>query len=55
MKHMNATRCVDMAGLDGYAELLRKCAHSVKIYVVDDNKSKKICMKAAKHIFQECK
>lgn len=52
--YMNATRCVYMATVEEYAELLMKCGHSVEIYVVNDNEMKKIRLKAAKHILHQC-
>lgn len=55
IRHMNASRDVDMASLEGYAELLRRCGHFVRLFVIDGVEMKTQRLKAAQHIFHLCK
>lgn len=51
---MKASREVDMAALEGYAELFRRCGHTARIFVIDGVQMKDQRLKAALHIFQQC-
>lgn len=55
LRHMTASRAVDMAALEGYAELLRSCGHTVRIFIIDGVEMKAQRVKAAQHIFKQCK
>lgn len=54
LKHMAASRSVDMAAMDGYADVLRSCGHTVHIYNMDGKSMKETRVKAARHIFNQC-
>ena len=54
-KMMATSRAVDMAALEGYAALLRGVGHEVKIITMDRMEMKWTRIKAAKHIFEQCK
>ena len=49
------SRAVDMADLEVYAALLRGVGHEVKIIAMDGMEMKRTPIKAAKHIFEQCK
>lgn len=53
-KRMAATRAVDMAALEGYAELFRSCGHTVRTITVDGSAMKETRVKAARNIFNQC-
>ena len=55
LRHMDASRAVDMASMEGYAELLRNCGQTVRIFIVDGSEMKQQRIRSAKHIFQQCK
>lgn len=52
-KHMAATRAMDIAALEGYAELLRTCGHTVRTFTVDGAAMKETRNKTARHIFNQ--
>ncbi|PXF41162.1 hypothetical protein BWQ96_09129 [Gracilariopsis chorda] len=55
MRHFNACRAVDMVGLEGYAELFRKYGNTVRIYIINGVQMNEQRVKAAQHIFKQCK
>lgn len=55
LRHMNASRAVDMDILEGYAELLRKCGHNVRIFIIYGLQMKQQRIKSEKYIFDQCK
>lgn len=52
---MATSRAVDMAALEGYAALLRSVGHGVQIITMDGKEMKRTRIKAARHIFEQCK
>lgn len=52
---MSASRAVDMAALDGYAQLLSSCGHIVRIFSTDGAQMWQQRCRSAKHIFEQCK
>ena len=55
LRHMDASQAVDMASMEGYAELLRNCGPTVRIFIVDGSEMKQQRIRSAKHIFHQCK
>ena len=50
-RHILTARAIDVATLEGYADLLRTVGHHVQIVIVSGKKMKAIRVKAAKNIF----
>lgn len=44
-----------MADLEGYAYLVRRCGHTVRIFVIDGVKMKDQILREARHIYEQCK
>ena len=55
LRHLFTSRAVNMAALDGYAQLLRDVGHKVDIVIIGGKEMKEKRLKAAKHIFGQCK
>ena len=55
LRHLCTSRAVNMAALDGYAQLLRDMGHKVDVIIINGLEMKQQRLKAAKHIFAQCK
>lgn len=55
LRYMCASRAVQMAAMEDHLELLRKCGHYAELVIVSGIEMKLIRIKAAKHIFEQCK
>ena len=55
LRIMSAGRAVQMAAMEGYMKLLEGCGHKCELQVVTGIEMKAIGVKAAKHIFEQCK
>lgn len=55
MRHLATSRAVKMAALGGYTQLLRDVGHKVKVFTLNGAEMKEQRIKAAHHIFQQCK
>ena len=52
---LSAGRAVQMAAMEGYMKLLEGCGHVCTLDVISGVEMKSVRVKAAKHIFQQCK
>lgn len=55
MHMLSASRAVDMAALQGFAELLNRFGYQVNVHTMSADEMRATRVKAAKHIFQQCK